>query len=588
MLRARQCEGLAIERSPRFIEVLYKRRDAVRFRHVTIGQAEIHIHILITRRVFLLDIEDMVDVLVVRRSVVPSLLQPLGQPPEDERGASKSNLIVQNHKETVGVWDTEQFLRVANLPLRFIKAFNNRSGNEVYRLLEFLLAFREVEKQLQYDVLASPEVRRVDTILLHVSDKLTFGLCHERLDLTHYRPALEEKIGNLDASWHVRWLQDFVDFLCRGILPAKVEESILEVSSHIRIIEYVRSSNKANKGPCSVGYGPVCIDHLSAPRVDFAAMGKGSKKRPPPEKPDWKKLEEVVFNVERFIVRGARDATVKLNDRVIGRSGRRRQLDVTLRYKIGNIPNFVVFECRHYKRPVDIDQVEAFAKKLEDVRALRGVMISSKGFDAGAEAIAARNNILLKKYREADETDWNKLMGESWGTLITMEYEINRVAVVLSDKQRIEDVPHNMVLFNGEGGYYEVKDGAEWTVRSLFLDGWNVAPRPRPIGQIELTVGLARDPIFISYFNKILPTHSFVIEAVVTPKRYALDTRFIQGEVLEESTESRKLDYIKANLNVRALKEGREGLAFSSQEWEQHEKAKKMEFEMDSTASYFM
>ncbi len=51
-------------------------------------------------------------------------------------------------------------------------------------------------------------------------------------------------------------------------------------------------------------------------------MGKGSKKKPPPEPPDWKKLEQVIGEVQKFL---APKAEVRRNHRIKGRSGRMRQ-----------------------------------------------------------------------------------------------------------------------------------------------------------------------------------------------------------------------------------------------------------------------
>lgn len=72
-------------------------------------------------------------------------------------------------------------------------------------------------------------------------------------------------------------------------------------------------------------------------------MGRGSKKKPPPDKPDWQKLEEMIAVIQGDLAPGA---VVRHNHRVIGKSGRRRQLDVTISQRISTIPVFIVFECK--------------------------------------------------------------------------------------------------------------------------------------------------------------------------------------------------------------------------------------------------
>lgn len=81
-------------------------------------------------------------------------------------------------------------------------------------------------------------------------------------------------------------------------------------------------------------------------------------------------------------------AQVSADERVRGRSGRLRQIDVAVRSTIVGQPIFLAFECKHYRRPVALKQVEELIGKIEDVRAQIGVLVSDSGFDAGAIARA--------------------------------------------------------------------------------------------------------------------------------------------------------------------------------------------------------
>ena len=173
-------------------------------------------------------------------------------------------------------------------------------------------------------------------------------------------------------------------------------------------------------------------------------MGKGSKKQPPPAKPDWKILEEVVAKIQRYLLP---DADVRHNHRVKGKSGRRRQLDVTVSYKIAGVPIFVVFECkRRNKRPVPMEEVEKFAGTLRDVREMQvgatvGVMVSRTGFDAGAKAIARQEQVALRNYRETDETDWAKLIAKgAWLTFYEPDFNVEQAQVTLQG----EPIPHTV------------------------------------------------------------------------------------------------------------------------------------------------
>ena len=67
-----------------------------------------------------------------------------------------------------------------------------------------------------------------------------------------------------------------------------------------------------------------------------------------------------------------------------------------------------------------MEQVEAFVTKLKDVRASLGIMVSDRGFQAGAKAVAGQNAIRLLTYAEADSTDWRGLFGGEYAQRIVV------------------------------------------------------------------------------------------------------------------------------------------------------------------------
>lgn len=58
----------------------------------------------------------------------------------------------------------------------------------------------------------------------------------------------------------------------------------------------------------------------------------------------------------------------------------RRQVDVLIEDKIGQIPIKIVIECKYHSRRISIGEAEEFIKKLQDIGVQRGVMVSKKGF----------------------------------------------------------------------------------------------------------------------------------------------------------------------------------------------------------------
>jgi hypothetical protein len=125
--------------------------------------------------------------------------------------------------------------------------------------------------------------------------------------------------------------------------------------------------------------------------------------------PKWKRFEKIVNAIHELKSEGAE---VKLDDEIIGqRTGRPRQIDISARFKHGYYSYLIVVECKDYNGRIPIEKVEAFRAKIEDVGAQKGIMVSSGGFQAGAEATAKAYNIELFTLEEV-KTDWSQVVRE--------------------------------------------------------------------------------------------------------------------------------------------------------------------------------
>ena len=125
--------------------------------------------------------------------------------------------------------------------------------------------------------------------------------------------------------------------------------------------------------------------------------------------PKWKRFEKVVNAIHELKLEGAE---VKFDDEIIGkRTGRPRQIDISARFRHGFYDYLIVVECKDYNGKIPIEKLEAFRSKIEDVGAQKGIMVSSGGFQAGAEATAKTYNIDLFTLEEV-KTDWSQVVGE--------------------------------------------------------------------------------------------------------------------------------------------------------------------------------
>jgi Restriction endonuclease len=106
-------------------------------------------------------------------------------------------------------------------------------------------------------------------------------------------------------------------------------------------------------------------------------------------------LEQLVAGLEKVL--GPTDVVIRSPEYIVGRNtGERREVDVSLRTKIGSSELFVMIECRDRKRRQGIAWVEEVVSKHEDVRANKAVAVCPGGFTKGARKLADAKQIDLR------------------------------------------------------------------------------------------------------------------------------------------------------------------------------------------------
>lgn len=96
---------------------------------------------------------------------------------------------------------------------------------------------------------------------------------------------------------------------------------------------------------------------------------------------------------------------VEHNVKLTGKSGQKHQIDVYWEYKIAGVQYKVAIECKNYNRKLSVDKVNAFRGVLADLIDVKGIMITPKGYQAGAKKIADSCGINLKELRTPSEED---------------------------------------------------------------------------------------------------------------------------------------------------------------------------------------
>jgi hypothetical protein len=73
--------------------------------------------------------------------------------------------------------------------------------------------------------------------------------------------------------------------------------------------------------------------------------------------PKWKQFEKFVEKIQKSLTP---NADVKHNEFIFGKSGIKRQVDISIKYNLGQFDFLVAIDAKDWKNPVDINDVDAF------------------------------------------------------------------------------------------------------------------------------------------------------------------------------------------------------------------------------------
>jgi hypothetical protein len=124
-----------------------------------------------------------------------------------------------------------------------------------------------------------------------------------------------------------------------------------------------------------------------------------------PDEPQWKKFENLAADIQRQL---SPEARVQTNVKMLGkRSGTERQIDVLVEQEVGQYSIRIVIDCKDYKHPVDVKDIEMFMGLVEDVSANKGAIITATGFTATAKKRAKDAGIDTYRLVDTSQTKWN-------------------------------------------------------------------------------------------------------------------------------------------------------------------------------------
>lgn len=121
---------------------------------------------------------------------------------------------------------------------------------------------------------------------------------------------------------------------------------------------------------------------------------------------DYEKLAQRIYS-DIVVKEGIENIDVRHDAKVKGKSGVEHQIDVYWEYKYAGVSHRVLVECKHYSHSVSLIHVRNMHALTTDIPNSTGILLTTVGFQSGAEKYADFYEIGLRRLRLPNEEDWD-------------------------------------------------------------------------------------------------------------------------------------------------------------------------------------
>jgi len=174
---------------------------------------------------------------------------------------------------------------------------------------------------------------------------------------------------------------------------------------------------------------------------------------------DYELLIHNLIEQEMSGISGVELLEILHNVKMKGLSGFEHQIDVAYRFRLWEIEILVIVECKQYRNRVGIDDLLEFRSRIEDLRAHKGILITSSGFQSGALEFADVNRIALLVVRGTKRKNIKYCLYP-----ISWEERCKRQLKELHDMYQTIDTGLNYRVSIAKRGVVVVHDGVKITL----------------------------------------------------------------------------------------------------------------------------
>lgn len=136
---------------------------------------------------------------------------------------------------------------------------------------------------------------------------------------------------------------------------------------------------------------------------------------------------------------GVNTITVKHNIKLQGRSGCRHQIDVYWEFEKAGVTHRVAVECKHYRSKVEIGKLRDFFGVINDLSSVKGIFVTTVGYDKGAIKFADTHDIDLKEIRIPTSQDWAGRIKDVVATITGYFTRVTSCNINLDNEKLVEN-----------------------------------------------------------------------------------------------------------------------------------------------------
>jgi hypothetical protein len=191
---------------------------------------------------------------------------------------------------------------------------------------------------------------------------------------------------------------------------------------------------------------------------------------------EWRQFEKLIARIEHAMAPSR--AVVTSPDRIPDKvTGELREVDASIRYKIGTCPVLITIECRDRTSVEDVRWIEQLAEKQRSIGAAITVAVSSLGFTDPAIKKAIALGIQVRTLTDASADDFIHWLKFQNVELDISKWALAALALELYDApDDAELVPALQQSFRQQGPLAPIfvrnSDGRRFSIESILIE-WN-------------------------------------------------------------------------------------------------------------------